>query len=86
MGFIFELIFEIILEGSIEGIKNGKIPMWIRIVCAIFVSTIFLFVIGIIGILAIKIWNDYYHIPSILFLILDLALVILIIKKIKKGK
>ena len=50
------------------------LPMLVRILCATIVIFIFLFVIGILGFLSIKIRNGYYHIPSVLFLIVDLLL------------
>lgn len=83
MDLLLEIIFSIIFEGSIEVMQGKKIPVFIRILCAIIAGLIFLFTIGIIGFVAISIWNEYYHIPSILFFILDLAFTLFAIKKIK---
>lgn len=84
MEILFEIIITVIFEGSIEGMKMKKLPMWFRILCAIIVGFMFTFVISILGFLSIIIWNEYYHIPSILFLILDLVLILFTIKKVKK--
>lgn len=84
MEILFEIILTVIFEGSVEGMKTKKLPMWVRILCTIIVSCMFTFVISILGFLSIIIWNEYYHIPSILFLILDLVLILFTIKKVKK--
>ena len=86
MDLLFELIFSIIFEGSIEGMKSKKIPLWIRIICTIMVVAIFSFVISIIGLLAVAMWNEYHHIPSVLLSIVDLLFIIFGIKKVKKLK
>jgi biotin transporter BioY len=83
--YLVEIIIEIIFEGSSEGMKNKKIPMWLRIVCTIIVSLIFLFAIGIIGLVAIAIWEDYYHIPSILFFALDIVIITCTVLKIRNS-
>lgn len=48
MDFVFELLFEIILEGFIEITEEQKVPFILRILCA---SLLVVFYGGLIGIL-----------------------------------
>ena len=84
MEVLLEAIFTVIFEGSIEGSKMKTLPMWVRILCATIVIFVFLSIVGILGFLSVKIWNEYYHIPSVLFLIVDFVLIAFTIKRIKK--
>ena len=83
MDFIFELILELLFEGSMDLSTNKKVPKWLRI---IFASLIILFMLTItlglviIGILLIK--QD--PAPSIFFIILGTLLFIGAITKIKE--
>ncbi len=57
MESIFEFIFELILEGSVEISKSSKIPKWIRYPLIVIIALFFIAVIGIIllaGILSLK--------------------------------
>lgn len=48
MDFVFELLFEIILEGCIELTGEKKVPLPLRILCAIFLVAIYGGLIGIL--------------------------------------
>ncbi len=57
MELLFEFIFELVFEGSIEVSKNRKIPKYIRYPLIVIISLFFIMVIGLIfwgGILALK--------------------------------
>lgn len=46
MDFIFELLFELILEGSIEAAGEKKVPLVLRILCAAVLVIVY---VGLIG-------------------------------------
>ena len=48
MDFIFELILELVLEGSIEASKSKKVPKPIRYLLIILISLFFISVAGLI--------------------------------------
>lgn len=54
MDFIFELLFEIILEGSIEIIEEKKVSLIVRILCAFLLVVIYGGLIGILLFVAIS--------------------------------
>ena len=57
MEYIFEFIFELVLEGSIEVSKSRNIPKYIRYPLIVIISLFFIAIIGLIflvGILSIK--------------------------------
>lgn len=84
MEFIFKIILLIIINASIEGMKSKTIPIWIRIICTIIVSLVFLAVIVLIGMIAIFMWKENQLLLSIPFLIVDTIVIIGAIKMIKK--
>ncbi len=87
MEVLFEIIFDLIIEGSAEVAKNRKINKWIRYPAVVIIS---LFIIAIIGLLtfisfALLFKGDRYaKLTGILFLIFDIVLIISSIKNIKK--
>ncbi len=88
MELLLEIIFDLILEGSVEVAKNRKISKWIRYPLVVLIS---LFIIAIIGLLTVigfalifKGENRYAKLGGILFLIFDIILIISAIKNIKK--
>lgn len=84
MEILFEVIFEIIVEGSYEVMKSKKAPLALRIICGIIFLGIFILIIGLIGFIAVTFLDDNNYIAASLFLVLDIAIVILTIKEIKK--
>ncbi len=40
MDLLFELLIDIIFEGSIEAMNSKNVPIWLRILCTIIVSMI----------------------------------------------
>lgn len=85
MYILLEIIFDIIFEGSINGVKSKKVPLWIRILCGIIFGLIFLFVVGIMALVSVLMWNQYYNIPSVLFILIDSVFVISAVKKLKRS-
>ncbi len=87
MELLLEIIFELIVEGSVEVAKNRKISKWIRYPLVVLIS---LFIIAIIGLLtfvgfALVFEGEIYaKLGGILFLIFDIILIISAVKNIKK--
>ncbi len=87
MEILLEIIFDLIVEGSVEVVKNRKVSKWIRYPIVVL---IYLFIIAIIGLLtfigfALIFKGDRYaKLGGILFLIFDIILIISAIKNIKK--
>ena len=89
MSIIFEIIFEIILEGSIELVGNKKVPMTIRILSAVFLSGLYcLLMVGIIA-LGVKLSGENMAMSVFLFLLalfLAIGAVVLLRKRYRKYK
>jgi hypothetical protein len=84
MEILLELILGFIFEGAMEGMKSKAIPIWLRILCALLFIAVFLVAIGSIGVFSVFImWDTFYHIPSVLLLLLDFALIAFAVKKVK---
>ncbi len=87
MELLLDIIFELIVEGSVEVAKNRKISKWIRYPLVVLIS---LFIIAIIGLLtfvgfALVFEGEIYaKLGGILFLIFDIILIISAVKNIKK--
>jgi len=58
MDFLFELIFELILEGSIEASKSSKIPKPIRYILIFLICLFFLFIISLFIIIGIDLLKE----------------------------
>lgn len=87
MDILFEFLFELVFEGMMETAKSKKVPMVIRIIAGILVSAFFLAVIGVIvliGILSFKDNKPFSVIMFILAIIFTIALILKIVKYIKK--
>lgn len=86
MDFVFELLFEIILEGCIEVTEEKKVPFILRILCAVLLVVFYGGLIGILLFVAISNQSG-----AMFFVTGIVALIILIgfiyeYKKIKKKK
>ena len=87
MDILFEFLFELVFEGMMETAKSKKVPMVIRIIAGVLVSAFFLAVIGVIvliGILSFKDNKPFSVIMFILAIIFTIALILKIVKYIKK--
>ncbi len=58
MEFFFELIVELVLEGSIEVSKSRKVPKYIRYPCIMILSLFFLAVIGLLFFAGIRSFRE----------------------------
>lgn len=84
MEFIFEIIFECILDGSIEACKSSKTPKFIRCLLIGIISLLFIAVIGLIvfaGILVLK----ENSLAGILLILLGLFLLCISIIKFRES-
>ena len=90
MDIIFELVFDLLLDGSKKAAKNKKYSPWIRIPCLLLILLIGVAIIGSLGFagiyMLIKPTDNTSFIAGILFLILDFILIIRTIKEYKKRE
>lgn len=87
MDILFEFLFELVFEGMMETAKSKKVLMVIRIIAGVLVSAFLLAVIGVIvlvGILSFKDNKPFSVIMFILAIIFTIALILKIVKYIKK--
>lgn len=88
MDFILEIIFDLVLESSMEIAKDKKIKKWIRYPLAFLLSLFIIVVIGTIffvGIMFILDEEINIKLAGILFIVFDIILIFSAIKKIKKA-
>ena len=88
MDFILEIIFDLVLESSMEIAKDKKIKKWIRYPLAFLLSLFIIAVIGTIffvGIMFILDEEINIKLAGILFIVFDIILIFSAIKKIKKA-
>ncbi len=88
MDFILEIIFDLVLESSMEISKDKKIKKWIRYPLAFLLSLFIIAVIGTIffvGIMFILDEEINIKLAGILFIVFDMILIFSAIKKIKKA-
>ena len=87
MDILFEFLFELVFEGMMETAKSKKVLMVIRIIAGVLVSAFFLAVIGVIVLIGILYFKDnkpFSVIMFILAIIFTIALILKIVKYIKK--
>lgn len=83
MELIFEIIFEIFLEGTLA-VAEGKFPLWARITAIVIISVLFTALIGLIGFLSIYTISDGNFIGGAVFLVMDIILIVFVSKKLIK--
>lgn len=87
MEFLLEIIFDLIVEGSVEVVKSRKVSKWIRYPVVALIS---LFIIAIIGFLTfigfslIAKEDRYAKLGGLICLIFDIIIIIFIIRNIRK--
>lgn len=89
MDLILELIFDLVLESSMEIAKDKKIKKWIRYPLAFLLSLFIIAVIGTIffvGVIFIIDEEINIKLAGILFIIFDIILIASAIRKIKNEK
>ena len=83
MEYLFEFIFELALEGSIELSKSKKVPKFIRYPLIVFIILFFLAVIGLIFLTGILILKENIM-AGIFFIIIGMFMLVMSIIKFKK--
>ncbi len=83
MDFIFELILELALEGSIEASKNIKLPKPIRYFFICLIVFFFTAVIGIVFLAGILIFKDNIY-ASLFIIAIGIFMLVASIMKFKK--
>lgn len=93
MDFVFEIIFELVFEGSLEIAKSKKVSKWIRYPLIILISLFLIFIIGIIGFIGVSLIvskENYSIYGGIIVILFDIIVIIFgtknIFKKIKSKK
>ena len=84
MELIFELLVELILEGTIEVSRNQKVPKWIRYPLIFFIMILFLGVILLILFTGVLAYQKINKICGILLMMIGIILLIVSIIKFKK--
>lgn len=84
MEFIFEVLLELILEGSFEISKNRKLPKIIRYPLIGFIILLFLSVISLIFYTGVLTYQRINKICGIIFIIIGLVFFVESIIKFKK--
>ena len=89
MEFVLELIFEIIIEGTIEIGTSKKVPLPIRIIALLIFLLIYGAILGVIAMVGIGIWQDGNTSLSFMVFGLDVLIALLvvcwIVKQYKKN-
>ena len=86
MELIIDFIFEVLLEGSFEIVKNKKLPIWLRILVGIPLVCIYGGLFVLFTYLIFDCLNSKKYLFALLFMIIDIGFVGLIIHLIKKEK
>lgn len=84
MDLIIEFVGEVILEGIVELIQNKKISKWIRYPLLTMLTVFYTFIVGAIGIVMLKAFNENI-ILGIFLLLVEILLIIGVIYIIKKA-
>ena len=57
MEFLFEILLELILEGTMEASQNKKVPKAVRVFLIVLISALYLSVIGLILFIGVTCWK-----------------------------
>lgn len=84
MEIIFEILIELILEGTVEASKNKKIPKVVRYPLIFIIVLLFIGVIGLVLFTGILAYQKINRICGILFIIISVVLLISSIIKFRQ--
>lgn len=84
MDFVFELLFEIILEGCIEITEEKKVPLILRILCAVLLVLVYGGIIGMLLFVAIS--NQSLLLLFIAVFVILIIPIAFVYKLLKKNK
>ena len=86
MGIVFEILFEIIVEGALDASLSRKVPLWVRIIAALLLIFVYGGLVGLIIYSAISSKNWILFGAGILLLLFLSFGFYKIIKKRKKER
>ncbi len=86
MDFILELLFSIILEGCIETAGEKRVPVILRIICAILLIVFYCGLVGILLLVALKNKSGTILFIAVFIALLFLYAFIYKYREIKKNK
>ena len=89
MEFLFEFIFDIIVEGAVEASSNKRVPLPLRILAAVFLFGLFgglIFIMILVGILFLRGEDREPAVAVLMFLFAAIFTVGLTLKAIKLYK
>ena len=89
MEFLFEFIFDIIVEGAVEASSNKRVPLPLRILAAVFLFGLFggvIFLMIFAGILCLRSEENLIAIAILIFLVAAIFAIGLTLKAIKLYK
>lgn len=84
MEIVFEILIELIMEGTIEVSKNKKVPKIIRYPLIFLIVLLFIGVIGLVFFTGILAYQKINRICGILFIIISVVLLISSIIKFRQ--
>lgn len=84
MEFVIELIFEIIIEGSMEIWSEKKLPMPLRILAAIIFLVFYLGFVGVFLFMGYNAMIDHDIVAAVLFFAVGFGILIAVIYLIRK--
>ena len=83
MEFLFEILLELILEGTMEASQNKKVPKLVRVVLIVLISAFYLSVIGLILFIGVSCWKTN-KIGGLLIITIGLVIFIMAAVKFRK--
>lgn len=84
MDILFELIFEIVLEGSLELGTSKKIPMLLRVLALLILLVIYVGMIGIFAMVGLDCLESDKTFAAILIFIFDAVFAVLAVRMVWK--
>lgn len=82
MDLLVEFVFDLVFELSEEAVKSKRLSKWIRYPLLVLISLLYIFVILIILLVGITMLKEM-ALAGILFIIFDIAMIYLTVKKFK---
>lgn len=84
--FIFDVVAELLYAGGEAAVRNSKVPKPIRVMIAVIGILIFVAIIGLIIFAGVDIMLSRSVIGGLFIVAVAVLLLILMVKKIRKGK
>lgn len=79
MEFILEIIFDIILEGSLEIGTSRKVPVGFRIVAVAVLAFVYIGLVVLLATFAVDLWKDGRNVAAVIVGVIDIFVSTLII-------